>query len=266
MNRRRINCLREIVSALILSASSAMWAADDTGGLRLEVQGDSQQGYGMLILNNGKPIATHNGGGEFSAIFANGDRSLTLRQDDWRAESWTGDARQLKLHGQIHFGSSETVIDVQVSYDVLSRGMVRKKIRFHQPDAYLLYYQVSNSLLPAEPPQTLWSFDQADCQGGLLREYFPAAGFRTKDGRTVGLLTDADRDLRVCRWKTPRLEAGGQRHRQSPLGRNQHRSGFPNQSGIPRHRPGEAGFWRPPRLCVECLCPFRFGTGGSANA
>jgi len=180
-----------MVTALILATCSAMWAADDTGGLTLKVQGDTQQGYGVLILNNGKPIAMHNGGGEFSAIFANGDRSLTLRQDDWRAASWSGDAREVVLRGQILFGDSETVIDVQVNYDVLSPQIVRKKVRFHQPDAYLLFYQVSNRLVPTEPPQKLWSFDQADCQGGPLREYFPAAGFRTKDGWTVGLLTDA---------------------------------------------------------------------------
>ena len=191
MNNRRMNCLREMVTALILVTCSAVWAADDTGGLTLKVQGDAKQGYGVVILNNGKPIAMHNGGGEFSAIFANGDRSLTLRQDDWRAASWTGDERQVILRGQIQSRDFETVIDVQVQYDVLSPQIVRKKIRLYQPDAYLLYYQVSNRLVPTEPPQKLWSFDQADCQGGPLREYFPAAGFRTKDGWTVGLLTDA---------------------------------------------------------------------------
>src|ERR1035438_9072421 len=85
MNNRRRNCLRKMVTALILVTCSAVWAADDTGGLTLKVPGDAKQGYGVVILNNGKPIAMHNGGGEFSAIFANGDRSLTLRQDDWRA-------------------------------------------------------------------------------------------------------------------------------------------------------------------------------------
>lgn len=191
MNNRRMNCLREMVTALILVTCSGVWAADDTGGLTLKVQGDAKQGYGVVILNNGKPIAMHNGGGEFSAIFANGDRSLTLRQDDWRAASWTGDERQVILRGQIQSRDFETVIDVQVQYDVLSPQIVRKKIRLYQPDAYLLYYQVSNRLVPTEPPQKLWSFDQADCQGGPLREYFPAAGFRTKAGWTVGLLTDA---------------------------------------------------------------------------
>jgi len=50
---------------------------------------------------------------------------------------------------------------------------------------------VTNSLEPLEPPARLWSFNQEDCQGGTLREYYPAAGFRTKAGVTVGLLTDS---------------------------------------------------------------------------
>jgi len=191
MNGGRMNCLPEMVTALTLGMCSVTWAAIDTSGLALKVQGDSRQGYGVLILNSGNPIATHHGGGEFSAVLANGDRSLTLPVDDWRAASWSGDARQMVLSGQIQFGAAETVINVQVQYDVLSPQILRKRIRFHQPDAYLLFYQLSNRLVPTEAPQKLWSFDQADCQGGPLREYFPAAGFRTKDGWTVGLLTDA---------------------------------------------------------------------------
>ena len=50
---------------------------------------------------------------------------------------------------------------------------------------------MTNSLEPLEPPARLWSFNQEDCQGGTLREYYPAAGFRTKAGVTVGLLTDS---------------------------------------------------------------------------
>ena len=50
---------------------------------------------------------------------------------------------------------------------------------------------MTNSLEPLEPPARLWSFNQEDCQSGALREYYPAAGFRTKAGVTVGLLTDS---------------------------------------------------------------------------
>jgi len=54
-----------------------------------------------------------------------------------------------------------------------------------------LFYQLTNRLEPSVSPAKLWSFDHADCQGGALHEYFPAAGFRTHEGVTVGLLTDA---------------------------------------------------------------------------
>lgn len=55
----------------------------------------------------------------------------------------------------------------------------------------MLFCQVTNSLEPLEPPAKFWSFNQEDCQGGALREYYPAAGFRTKGGVTAGLLTDS---------------------------------------------------------------------------
>src|ERR1039458_10461403 len=105
MNKRRMNYLREMVTALILVTCSVVWAADDPVGLTLKVQEDAKQGYGVVILNNGKPIAMHNGGGEFSAIFANGDRSLTLRQDDWRAAS---DRKSTRLNSS-HLGTSYAV-------------------------------------------------------------------------------------------------------------------------------------------------------------
>ncbi len=160
-------------------------------GLSLKVQGDAKQGYGVEILKDGKPVARHNGGGEFSAFFTNGERSLALRRDNWRATSWTGDDRHVVLRGEMKSDELCLVIEAQVQYDILSDKLVKKQIRFYQPDMYLLFYEVSNCLEPVDEPAKLWSFDQADCKGGPLREYFPAAGFRTKNGLTVGLLTDA---------------------------------------------------------------------------
>ncbi len=78
-----------------------------------------------------------------------------------------------------------------VDYAVITPQVVCKQIRFHQSDMFMLFHQVSNRLEPAEPAAKYWSFDQVDCVGGVLHEYFPAAGFRTRDGVTVGLLTDA---------------------------------------------------------------------------
>lgn len=50
---------------------------------------------------------------------------------------------------------------------------------------------MTNSLEPLAPPAKFWSFNQPNCEGGALHEYYPAAGFRTNDGVTVGSLTDS---------------------------------------------------------------------------
>src|SRR5260370_27647462 len=55
---------------------------------------------------------------------------------------------------------------------------------------FMLFYQFSNGLEREEGPEKFWSFDQLDWQGGALHEYFPAAGFRTRNGPCVGPLTD----------------------------------------------------------------------------
>ena len=78
--------------------------------------------------------------------------------------------------------SLNATLVVRVEYEVITSQIVRKRIRFHQVDMYMLFCQVANSLEPLEPPAKFWSFNQEDCQGGALREYDPAAGFRTKTG------------------------------------------------------------------------------------
>ena len=87
--------------------------------------------------------------------------------------------------------NTAATVFVQVEYDVVDAHVVRKRIRLRQADMFLLLYQVSNRLEPVGAPKTFWSFDQHDCLGGALREYFPAAGFRSKDALCVGLLTDS---------------------------------------------------------------------------
>jgi hypothetical protein len=162
-----------------------------SGGLSLEVRSDSRQGFGVVMHSYGRPIAQHNGGGEFSAVFQNGEGSLEDRVENWKATAWTGDATHVTLQGECHLKNLNTSVLVVVDYAVVTSQVVRKQIRLHQSDMYMLFHQVSNRLEPAEPPTKFWSFNQTDCAGGALHEYFPAAGFRTHDGLTVGLLTDA---------------------------------------------------------------------------
>jgi hypothetical protein len=156
----------------------------------LQASGDARQGYRAVILFDGKPCA-HSGEGEFSAIFQNSDRSLDQRVENWRAISCTGTDDHLLLEGECKLTNLNATVFAQVEYRVVTPQVVRKQIRFRQVDMYNLLYQVSNRLEPLEPPASFWSFDQLNCRGGALREYFPAAGFRSSANLTVGLLTDS---------------------------------------------------------------------------
>jgi hypothetical protein len=80
---------------------------------------------------------------------------------------------------------------VNVDYERITPRLVRKKIRLRQSDMFLLFYQLSNRLEPQENPAKMWSFNELDWKGGTLHEYFPAAGFRMKNGLCIGLLTDS---------------------------------------------------------------------------
>ncbi len=162
-----------------------------TDGLSLKAIGDATHGFGVAILRNGEMIARHNQGGEFSATFQNEDRSVEDHVENWQASAWTGDPTRVALSGECKLRNLNATVFVQVEYERITPHVVRKRIRLHQSDMFLLFYQLSNRLEPLEDPAKLWSFDQLDWQGEATREYFPAAGFRTKNGLCVGLLTDS---------------------------------------------------------------------------
>jgi hypothetical protein len=160
-------------------------------GLTLEVTGDPKQGYGVTLLFNGQPFAHHNRGGEFSASFKNEERSVEDRVNDWKATSWAGNSTHVVLEGECKLKNLNTTVFAHVDYEMVTPHVVRKKIRLHQADMFMLFYQLSNRLEPEERPAKFWSFDQLEWEGGALREYFPAAGFRARNGLCVGLLTDS---------------------------------------------------------------------------
>ena len=172
----------------------ALWNAaqhSSTGRVSLEAVGDTHSGYRALILFVGRPVVQHSGEGELSAVFHNADRSLEDRVQHWRASSCTESADRLHLAGDCRLPNLKATIFVQVEYQLVAPRVVRKQIWLHQADIYDLFYQVTNSLEPFEPPASFWSFNQLNCKGGPLHEYFPAAGFRLHDNVTVGLLTDS---------------------------------------------------------------------------
>src|SRR5450755_1493706 len=170
-------------------AASAMPPGVD--GLTLGVTGDPKQGYSVGLLFNGRLLARHNRGGEFSALFQNEERSVEDHVTNWKAASWGGNSTHVVLDGECRLKNLNTTVFARVDYELVTPHVVRKKIRLHQADMFMLFYQLSNRLEPAESPAKFWSFDQLDWKGGPLHEYFPAAGFRTKNGLCVGLLTDS---------------------------------------------------------------------------
>ena len=170
-------------------AFAAAAGPSDTGNVTLTTTGDARSGYEAIILFAGRPIARHRG--EFSALFHNSDHSVEDRVDQWRALSHTGTESALLLEGNCKLPRLNTNVSVQVDYKILGPRIVRKRIRLHQVDMYDLLYQLTNAVEPVDPPASFWSFNEPNCKGGPLREPFPAAGFRTNDNVTVGLLTDS---------------------------------------------------------------------------
>ena len=177
-------------SILPLQANSCL-PAPESGDIALQVLGSKEEGYGVALFYRDQPVARHNSGGEFSAIFQNGERSLEDRVEDWKARSWKGDARRVTLEGICRLKNTNAAVFAEVEYEVLDAHVVRKRIRLRQSDMFLLYHQITNRLQPMSSPAKFWSFDQLECRGGPLRENFPAAGFRTKNNVCVGLLTDS---------------------------------------------------------------------------
>ena len=159
------------------------------GGISLQITGDSEHGFAVVIAYKGHPL-TATDFGEISARLQNGSREIDVPLQHWRASSWRGDGSHITLQGVSTLENLKTDLAIQIDYDVLSPHVVRKRIQLHQVDAHLLWYQVTNVLQPADSPAKFWSFDQPSCKGGPLHEYFPSVGFRTRNGVTVGLLTD----------------------------------------------------------------------------
>ena len=192
LDRREFLALSALTTAATLLPQSLHAAIpNDSGLVSLQVTGDAQSGYGVTIVYRGQAIARHHAGGEFSAIFQNSERSLEDRTDDWKATSWSGDQTRIKLTGKMQLANLRTTVFVNVLYQVMPSQVVKKTIQLCQADMFTLFYQLTNRLEPEADPTKLWSFDHADCKGGALHEYFPAAGFRTPGGVTVGLLTDS---------------------------------------------------------------------------
>lgn len=186
-----ISATAAIGSLLAGGVTAHAMAEGRTGSdISLKVAGNSVEGYGVSVLLQGSPVVREDSG-EFSAVFQNGERSLEDRVENWKATSWTGNDRAVTLRGNAHLERMDATVFVEVAYEVVARNVVRKRIRLRQSDMFMMFFQVTNRIRPVADPAKFWSFDQVNCGGGTLREYFPSAGFRTHDDVSVGMLTDA---------------------------------------------------------------------------
>ncbi|MDP7422776.1 MAG: hypothetical protein QGH40_12920, partial [bacterium] len=173
------------VTALGLSGPTA------AGEIGFEVIGDEDNGYSVQINYDSKPLATSNGGGEFSMVVENADRSYREVITNWKATAHRFENDALTLTGHIPLGNLVANLDITVVYKKINRFVVKKEIIISQRNARRFFYSLENKLEPVEEPESYWSFDQEKCAGGSLLEYYPAAGFRSAGGVACGLLTDA---------------------------------------------------------------------------
>jgi len=163
----------------------------DTDLVSLEVTGDvhADMESQSSIVAGPLPITTREENSQPSSKTASAVSKTGLTIG--RPRQWKGTARKLNLSGELILTNLRT--------NGRCRGHVRSYVgagdqedHSAAPGRYVhAAYQITNRMEPETSPAKLWSFDHADCKGGPLHEYFPAAGFRTQDGLTVGLLTDA---------------------------------------------------------------------------
>ena len=162
-------------------------AASPAGAeLGLNVIEDEDNGYSVQIMYGTQPLAQHDGGGEFSLVVENADRSYHQIVKGWKASSYREDDDTIELSGRISLGNLIANLDVRVVYEKINRHVVKKQVHIVQNNARRFFYSLENRLEPLEIPADYWSFNQESCRGGSLLEYFPAAGFRLKTGWPAG--------------------------------------------------------------------------------
>lgn len=181
-----------LLYSLFLSIFSTISIAEssETKKVSLRVDGNKTSGFYVTILANNTPINNQSECGEFSSWFQNAEASVKDSIENWKATEWKGNSSHVELKGKAML-KHVVEIWITVTYDVINQNIVRKQISFYQSDMPVIFLKTTNRIEPVAPPQNYWSFDQPVCKGGYLRDLFPAIGYRTSDGLTVGLLADA---------------------------------------------------------------------------
>jgi hypothetical protein len=181
-----------LLSVLFLYVFNTADAAEssDTKNVSLQVNGNKTSGFYVTILASKTAINNQSKCGEFSAWFQNAEASVKDAVENWKATEWKGNSSHVELTGKVEL---KYVVDLYITviYDIINEHVVRKRIDFYQADMPVIFLKITNRIEPTAAPENYWSFDQPDCKGGYLRDLFPAIGYRTSDGLTIGLLADA---------------------------------------------------------------------------
>ena len=190
---------------LLLIIISSLSASE----LNLKLKGDSAKGFYVDLYYGSIPVSTQMKTGELNITVENEDHSIRETVTNWKSTSAIQNASGIILSGVVKLPNLETDLFVTVTYELVNKQVVEKRIDLRQTNLSLMYYSVNSSLDSPEIPSRFWSFDNANNKGGIAHESYPAAGYMIGDTLAVGLLTDAGNRNLWTRNIRRRPSAGG---------------------------------------------------------
>jgi hypothetical protein len=195
----------QIISILFLFFFSSLSASE----VNLKLKGDSASGFYVDVFYGSIPVSTMEKSGELNLVIENEDRSIRETINHWKATLAFQNTNSIILKGIARLSKLETDIAVTVTYEIVNKQVVEKRMEFKQTNMSMLYFSAGISLYTSSPPSRFWSFDNADNKGGVVHESYPAAGYMIGDSLCVGLLTDAGNRNLWTRNIRRRPSAGG---------------------------------------------------------
>ncbi|REE78654.1 hypothetical protein A8990_12551 [Paenibacillus taihuensis] len=165
------------------------------------IQGNDEIGYWVEFGRSG-PVLTQNGEGELTAVFANPEGTVSEQVDRFRAAK--AERKQdgsLVLSGIIPLSKLDASVSITITYTQVNDGLVSKQIDVASDTA--LTFSLANRLEAKTEPDSFWSFQEPNAEGGPVYEIYPAVGM-SLGGTDYGLLTDngyRNRWTRISRRK-----------------------------------------------------------------
>ncbi|PVX47459.1 hypothetical protein C8C85_3402 [Flavobacterium sp. 103] len=164
-------------------------AISSSQNINLKVVGDDTQGYNVAIYNGNQLLVKNTE--EFSLDLANTDFSEKTSIKNWTGAEWKGDSNNMELTRKTYLKDFDLNISVTVSYEVINKNIVKKKIDITQTGMPIIYYTLTETSKPAQTPSKYLTFEYDNFPGGFAHEMFPSAGFVTPNNLVVGFLMDA---------------------------------------------------------------------------